>query len=205
MSVEVSVVCNAYNHEKYIRSALEGFAMQKTSFPFEVLVHDDASTDRTAEIIREYEIKYPDIIKPIYSTENQYSKNDGSLSQIQNGRVQGKYIALCEGDDYWTDPLKLQKQYDLLESHPEIDICATAAKTEKNGEIVHQSICAYLLDLCGMDRTLFLRVINKLSNNRFYDWCIKKRYTLQKRKNVINHTECEAHNEILLYGLKNWR
>lgn len=72
-------------------------------------------------------------------------------------------------------------------------------------EVVHQSICAYLLDLCGMDRTLFSRVINKLSNNRFYDWYIKKRYTLQKRKNVINHTECEAHNEILLYGLKNWR
>lgn len=136
MSVEVSVVCNAYNHEKYIRSALEGFVMQKTSFPFEVLVHDDASTDSTAGIIREYEIKYPDIIKPIYSTENQYSKNDGSLSRIQYGRVQGKYIALCEGDDYWTDPLKLQKQYDLLESHPEIDICATAAKTERNGEIV---------------------------------------------------------------------
>lgn len=136
MSVEVSVVCNAYNHEKYIRSALEGFVMQKTSFPFEVLVHDDASTDHTAEIIREYEIKYPDIIKPIYSTENQYSKNDGSLSRIQYGRVQGKYIALCEGDDYWMDPLKLQKQYDLLEKHPEIDMCATAAKTERNGEIV---------------------------------------------------------------------
>ena len=136
MSIGVSVVCNAYNHEKYIRSALDGFVMQKTTFPFEVLVHDDASTDRTAEIIREYEIKYPDIIKPIYSTENQYSKNDGSLSRIQYGRVQGKYIALCEGDDYWTDPLKLQKQYDLLESHPEIDMCATAAKTERNGEIV---------------------------------------------------------------------
>ena len=136
MSVEVSVVCNAYNHEKYIRSALEGFVMQKTSFPFEVLVHDDASTDHTAEIIREYEIKYPDIIKPIYSTENQYSKNDGSLDRIQYGRVQGKYIALCEGDDYWMDPLKLQKQYDLLEKHPEIDMCATAAKTERNGEIV---------------------------------------------------------------------
>ena len=136
MSVEVSVVCNAYNHEKYIRSALDGFVMQKTTFPFEVLVHDDASSDRTAEIIREYEIKYPDIIKPIYSTENQYSKNDGSLARIQYGRVQGKYIALCEGDDYWMDPLKLQKQYDLLEKHPEIDMCATAAKTERNGEIV---------------------------------------------------------------------
>lgn len=138
MSVEVSVVCNAYNHEKYIRSALDGFVMQKTTFPFEVLIHDDASLDRTAEIIREYEIKYPDIIKPIYSTENQYSKNDGSLRRIQFGRVRGKYIALCEGDDYWTDPLKLQKQYDLLESHPGIDICATSAKTEINGEISGQ-------------------------------------------------------------------
>lgn len=136
MSIEVSVICNAYNHEKYIRSALDGFVMQKTTFPFEVLIHDDASSDRTAEIIREYEIKYPDIIKPIYSTENQYSKNDGSLRRIQFGRVRGNYIALCEGDDYWTDPLKLQKQYDLLEAHPEIDICATAAKTERNGEIV---------------------------------------------------------------------
>lgn len=136
MSIEVSVICNAYNHEKYIRSALDGFVMQKTTFPFEVLIHDDASSDRTAEIIREYEIKYPDIIKPIYSTENQYSKNDGSLSRIQYGRAQGKYIALCEGDDYWTDPLKLQKQYDLLESNPGVDICATSAKTERNGEIV---------------------------------------------------------------------
>lgn len=138
MSIEVSVICNAYNHEKYIRSALDGFVMQKTTFPFEVLIHDDASSDRTAEIIREYEIKYPDIIKPIYSTENQYSKNDGSLRRIQLGRVQGKYIALCEGDDYWTDPLKLQKQFDLLESHPGIDICATSAKTEINGEISGQ-------------------------------------------------------------------
>lgn len=138
MSVEVSVVCNAYNHEKYIRSALDGFVMQKTTFPFEVLVHDDASTDRTAEIIREYEKKYPDIIKPIYSKENQYSKNDDSLNRIQYGRVKGKYIAICEGDDYWTDPFKLQKQYDALERNPSIDICATSAKTESNGLIVGQ-------------------------------------------------------------------
>ena len=134
--VQVSIVCNAYNHEPYIRDALEGFVMQKTTFPFEVLVHDDASTDNTANIIREYEAKYPEIIKPIYETENQYSKNDGSLGRIQYGRVRGKYIAMCEGDDYWTDPMKLQKQYDALESHPELDICATGAKIEKDGSIV---------------------------------------------------------------------
>ena len=72
-------------------------------------------------------------------------------------------------------------------------------------EVVQQSICAYLLDLCGIERTILSRVVNKLLNHRYYDWYIKKRYTLQKRKNVINHTECETHNEILLYGLKNWR
>lgn len=133
--VQVSIVCNAYNHESYIRDALEGFVMQKTSFPFEVLIHDDASTDKTADIIRQYEKKYPELIKPIYETENQYSKKDGSLSRIQYGRVRGKYIALCEGDDYWTDPHKLQKQFDVMEKHPEIDICATAAETETNGKI----------------------------------------------------------------------
>lgn len=122
--VEVSVICNAYNHEKYIRDALNGFVMQKTTFPFEVLIHDDASTDHTAEIIREYEAKYPELIKPIYQTENQYSKKIGAPRIFQEPRVRGKYIAFCEGDDYWTDPLKLQKQYDALEAHPEVDMCA---------------------------------------------------------------------------------
>lgn len=123
----VSVICNAYNHENYIRDALESFLMQKTTFAFEVLVHDDASTDKTAEIIREYEKKHPDIIKPIYQTENQYSKQVPISLRYQFPRVKGKYIAFCEGDDYWIDPYKLQKQYEALELHPEVDICAHRA------------------------------------------------------------------------------
>ena len=87
--------------------------MQKTDFPFEILIHDDASTDGTADIIREYEAKYPDIIKPIYQTENQYSKGIKVSQVYQFPRAKGKYIALCEGDDYWTDPYKLQKQVDF--------------------------------------------------------------------------------------------
>ena len=125
--VEVSVICNAFNHGKYIRDALNGFVMQKTDFRYEVLVHDDAATDNTAEIIREFEEKYPDIIKPIYQTENQYSKNVWITDVYQIRRSKGKYIALCEGDDYWTDPDKLQKQYDALESHPDVDICVHAS------------------------------------------------------------------------------
>ena len=125
--VEVSVICNAFNHGRYIRDALNGFVMQKTDFKYEVLVHDDASTDNTADIIREFEEKYPDIIKPIYQTENQYSKDVWITDVYQVRRSKGKYLALCEGDDYWTDPDKLQKQYDALESHPEIDICVHAS------------------------------------------------------------------------------
>lgn len=113
----VSIRCLTYNHEPYIRQCLEGFIMQKTNFRFEAVVHDDASTDGTAAIIHEYAEKYPNIIKPIYENENQYSRHDGSLDRIMNAACTGKYIALCEGDDYWTDPLKLQKQVDFLEMH----------------------------------------------------------------------------------------
>ncbi len=140
--IKVSVVCNAYNHELYIRDALDGFLMQKTSFPFEVLIHDDASTDNTAAIIREYEEKYPDIIKPIYQTENQYSKGLEFIAKFQYSRVKGKYVAFCEGDDYWTDPLKLQKQYDIMEQHPEVDICAHGA------DVVEADTKRFLDDLC---------------------------------------------------------
>lgn len=115
----VSIKCAVYNHEPYLRQCLESFVIQKTDFRFEAIVHDDASTDGSAEIIREYAKKYPDIIKPIYETENQYSKRDGSLSRIMYAACKGKYIAFCEGDDYWTDPLKLQKQVDWLEKHDE--------------------------------------------------------------------------------------
>lgn len=113
--IMVSIKCLVYNHEKFIRETLEGFIMQKTNFRFEAIVHDDASTDNTANIIREYAEKYPGIIKPIYEIENQYSKKDSSLSRIINEACTGKYIAMCEGDDYWTDPYKLQKQVDFLE------------------------------------------------------------------------------------------
>lgn len=123
MSPIVSICCITYNHEKYIRECLESFLMQKTNFKFEILIHDDASTDGTADIIREYEQKYPDIIKPIYQTENKFTQGI-SISKTYNfPRVQGKYVAMCEGDDYWIDEYKLQKQVDFLESNSDYSIC----------------------------------------------------------------------------------
>lgn len=131
----VSICCLCYNHEPYIRECLEGFMMQKTNFVFEVLIHDDASTDKSADIIREYEAKYPEIIKPIYQTENQYSKGIGISITYQFPRARGKYIAMCEGDDYWTDPNKLQKQVDFLEANPEYSLSFHKAKVLSEGVI----------------------------------------------------------------------
>ncbi|MBN2610915.1 MAG: glycosyltransferase [Bacteroidales bacterium] len=121
----VSISCITYNHEKYITQALDGFLLQQTSFPIEILIYDDASTDNTQKIIRGYETKYPDIIRTIYQKENQYSKGvRGIAGRFNFSRARGKYIALCEGDDYWTDPLKLQKQVDFLEKNPEYSMCS---------------------------------------------------------------------------------
>ncbi len=126
--IKVTVRCITYNQKEYIRQCLDGFVMQRTNFRFEAIVHDDASTDGTAEIVREYAEKYPDIIKPIFETENQYSKHDGSLGRIMNANTRGKYVAICEGDDYWTDPLKLQKQADFLDANPQCSLTYHACK-----------------------------------------------------------------------------
>ncbi|WP_300917444.1 glycosyltransferase [uncultured Muribaculum sp.] len=139
----VVIECFTYNQENYIRDALDGFVIQKTCFPFVAIVHDDASTDNTARIIHDYAEKYPEIIKPIYETENQYSKKDGSLSKIMNNeiiRYNPKYIACCEGDDYWTDPYKLQKQVDFLESHPDYGMCYTKVKrfVQKSNQFIDE-------------------------------------------------------------------
>jgi glycosyltransferase involved in cell wall biosynthesis len=125
----VSICCTVYNHEPYLHDCFEGFVMQKTNFPFEILVHDDASTDKSADIIREYTAKYPGLFKPIYQTENQHSQGKNPNSCYLFPRVQSKYIALCEGDDYWIDPYKLQKQVDFLEKNDEYGLVHTAFKT----------------------------------------------------------------------------
>lgn len=121
--VAVSVICITYNHKNYIRRALDGFVSQRTNFKFEVIVHDDASTDGTADIVREYAEKYSDIIKPIFQVENQYSKGKKIIKDFVFPYLKGKYVAFCEGDDYWCDADKLQLQYDAMEKNLDCSVC----------------------------------------------------------------------------------
>lgn len=117
---KVTVCCITYNQKDFIAQALDGFVMQKTNFPFQVLVGDDASTDGTTEIVREYAEKYPDIIKPIFHEKN-IGAFKNSLSLYQAAKTE--YVAICDGDDYWTDVLKLQKQVDFLDAHSDFSVC----------------------------------------------------------------------------------
>lgn len=133
MSPTVSIISLAYNHEKYIEQALDGFLSQITNFDIEIIIHDDASTDNTRKIIEKYQKSHPDIIKPVFQTENQYSKHDWIFINKLFESAKGKYIAICETDDYWTDVNKLQKQVDLMESRQELALCFHPVK------VVHET------------------------------------------------------------------
>lgn len=144
----VSIRCKTYMHEAFIRDAIEGFLIQKTTFKVEILIHDDASTDGTAEIVKEYEAKYPQLINATCQIENQYRKKPKTSKYIKPPTAKGKYIAKCEGDDYWTFPLKLQTQVKFLESHPEYTLSSGGFQTmDESGRIISTD----LKKIPGMD------------------------------------------------------
>ena len=119
----VIVYCLTYNHERYVEQTLEGFVKQKTSFPFRVIVHDDASTDSTRSIIQRYAEKYPDLIFPIFQEENQHSQGISIYYTYILPLLNCEYVACCEGDDYWCCADKLQKQYDYMNENPRCTLC----------------------------------------------------------------------------------
>lgn len=129
--IDVSIIMLTYNHENYIAQAIESVLMQETSLRYELIIGDDASTDRTPEIVREYAERYPDIIRPVLREKN--------LGTTLNGwdlifTQRGKYCSPLEGDDFWLDPKKLQKQYDFLETHPAyIGCCGKCVVVDENG------------------------------------------------------------------------
>lgn len=133
----VSICCITYNHVNYIRDCIDGFLMQETTFAMEVIIHDDASTDGTGEIVKEYTNKHSNLIHAILQNENQYSKGIKPIIKYVYPIARGKYIAVCEGDDYWTDPYKMQKQVDFLEANPDYGMVHTGVQVvDKNGELI---------------------------------------------------------------------
>lgn len=142
----VSIVVATYNHARYIGEAIESFLMQETDFRVEILVNDDASTDDTAAVVREYEQRHPDLFVTFYQTENQYSQGKKPWFHVLFPAAKGKYIALCEGDDYWTDPLKLQKQVDFLEGNTGYSMCFHPVKVWRNGQLHDDDITREVLE-----------------------------------------------------------
>lgn len=119
---EVSVCCTTYNHEKYIADCLDGVLMQETNFPVEIIIHDDASTDSTPSIIKEYQRRFPAVVRLISQTVNQRSLGHKIL-QLVFPETRGDFLAICEGDDYWSDAQKLQIQYQHLRESPDVHAC----------------------------------------------------------------------------------
>lgn len=193
MQCLVAIHCLVYNHEPYLRDCLEGFVMQQTNFPFVAVIHDDASTDASAAIIREYEEKFPNIIKPIYENENLYKKNKHRLRQIMNEAINitgAKYIAMCEGDDYWTDPLKLQKQVDFLEANPDYVICSHKFKKHYmiDGHIENIDYSSIFSKKSEDGYTFFLEQIYE----KFYLQTLCVLY----RRSALNEERYLAHHQI---------
>lgn len=143
----VTVYCMAYNHEKYIEKTLNGFVSQIVSFPYKVIVHDDASTDKTKSIIQKYATQYPDIIIPVYQKENQYSKGIDIYKTIIEPMIDTELVAICEGDDYWTDSHKIQMQYDYMTTHSDCSLCVhNTMYIKENGEETGQKANESMID-----------------------------------------------------------
>lgn len=175
-NILVSISCTTFNHEKYIEKALCGFLMQRVTFQYEILIHDDASVDNTVNIIKKYEKLYPDIIKPIYQSENQWSKGVCITQTYQYPRARGKYIAICEGDDYWIDPLKLQKQVNYLEEHQECSFCC------HNAFVLRSDRAVTIFNDIFEERDLSLREI-------MIKWIIPTASFVLRKEVLINYPE----------------
>lgn len=139
---KVAFLCITYNQQDYIEDTIKGFLIQKTSFPYEIIIHDDCSTDKTRDVIDSYKAKYPNLIKTIYQKQNQYSQGN-SVTLIAAKQARAEYIALCEGDDYWINENKIENQLDLMLDNPLITMVVSPSKIELNNKIIKENLGQY--------------------------------------------------------------
>lgn len=173
----VSILCVSYNHVAFIEKCLQGFIDQECDFDFEVLINDDASTDGTQEIIKDFQEKYPEIIKPIFQTENQWTKTPGSMNlRFNYPRARGEFIALCDGDDVWIDKKKLQKQVDFLRTNQDCILVCSGYRLNRDSEkrsVVKENIVSpeqedengFFFELEDLEKSWFIRNSTLLLRN----------------------------------------
>lgn len=187
-----------YNHAKFLRKCLDGFLAQQTSFSWYALVHDDCSTDGTTDILREYAEKYPDKIVAMYEEENQFHKGDRTIARKMYAISRNaKYTAVCEGDDYWTDPYKLQKQVDFLEAHPEYSVCFTrcqhvnaitgAMRDDAIDKIMPNDADGVDIDIDTFFSGWFTHPLTMVYRNSMFDYTAYVRYRYYRDTHMIYH------------------
>ena len=195
----VSIQCLVYNHEPFLRQCLDGFVMQQTTFPFEAIVHDDASTDGSAAIIREYAEKYPDIIKPVYETENQWGKGTIKKNMDAVMSPKSKYIAICEGDDYWTDPHKLQLQVSFLEEHPDYSLSVHDFKVYED---VNQKFRnSHPISFLKKDKELYTLTLDDYKKGVFFTQTLTCVYRLSSLRESCYYSYPAKFDMTLFYAL----
>lgn len=200
----VSICCIAYNHAPFIRQCIDGFLMQKTSFKYEIIIHDDCSTDGTTDIIREYADKYPDIIRPIYQQENQYSKGvRGMFGKFVFPVARGKYLAICEGDDFWTSSNKLQMQVDVLEAHHEYAFCCHRFRIYDERVKMYRKEYAYDYYTDDTDIIIDSELFFKTWITQYCTTVIRKSQYLEAHKQAANLDVEERDVIVFYYLLKN--
>jgi glycosyltransferase involved in cell wall biosynthesis len=191
----ISIMCITFNQVGYIARALDSFLAQKVDVPFEILVNDDCSTDGTTQVLVDYQAKHPEVMRVITHEENQYSKGKSTMGEFVIPACRGEFAAMCEGDDYWTDPEKLQLQLDVMRRMPEISACVHATENVQAESEKRLSVMRYADHNCMID------VADALSNTQCYSTnslFIRMGALLRYRDSKLYVLKCDGDQKMLV-------
>lgn len=200
----ITFLCTTYNQEDYIEQAIIGFLEQKTSFPYEILIHDDASTDGTKAIVESYRLRYPQIIRCIYQTENQYSQGISPL--LTTGvECRGNYVALCEGDDYWINENKIENQFEVMMSDDAISMVVSPGKIERDGKILSSAHCYHGSEIRSFTAQEILSIDSQFAPTASYllkrDYLIRSKDIFKKAPigDLFAELYCAVNGKVVYY------